>query len=445
MSTIFSAPRKAASGFFERINNAAATPAFGLGLGLLQGDPQGGMRNAFFLTQAANQRAALEQRQLQAAQQAQAQAAAAGARAKQQTFQNEMALRKDARAQAEFERGPADTSIIKDAQYLYPDDIQKQREHIRRRTLKPASQVTVNTGQQQSEFQKGIGKFQAEQFTGFQSEAQEANNQLASVAQLEELLASGVATGPLAQASLPLRRFAADLGLNVNDASIAGQETFRTVTNQMALRLRNPESGMGLTGATSDRDLKFLKESVPGLEKTEAGNRLIIDFYKRAQRRKIEVAQLAEQYAAQHGNLTGFAQHARRWADENPLFTAADVEAVKGAAAATGGGLSRDERAELEALRKELGQGTSGKSWSGCGSSSACKSWRRRRPPQARRRRRRRRPECASRTLPDAPQTPPCSTSATKSAPRASPALAAGLWAWRTPSVNVTCRRSRER
>ena len=40
--------------------------------------------------------------------------------------------------------------------------------------------------------------------------------------------------------------------------------------------MRNPASGMGLTGSTSNRDLTFLKGSVAGLSKTPEGNKLIL-------------------------------------------------------------------------------------------------------------------------------------------------------------------------
>ena len=58
----------------------------------------------------------------------------------------------------------------------------------------------------------------------------------------------------------------------------------------MALRLRNPESGLGLTGNTSNKDLQFLKDSVVGLARTEQGNKLIIKFMMRQNDMKKAVA-----------------------------------------------------------------------------------------------------------------------------------------------------------
>lgn len=202
--------------------------------------------------------------------------------------------------------------------------------------------IDVNTGQQvqgfrpaakkplveveapspgETEFEKGVGRAQAESYTGLQSQASEANNQIFQVAQLEELLDQGVPTGPMSSATVGIRALAKDFGIDVDAEGLAQQEAFRTVANQMALRLRNPESGLGLTGNTSERDLQFLRESVPGLMQTEAGNRKIIELYKRAQQRKIDTAKLAEEYVADNGAMTGFSSFLAEWAKNNPLVS----------------------------------------------------------------------------------------------------------------------------
>jgi len=66
-------------------------------------------------------------------------------------------------------------------------------------------------------------------------------------------------------------------------------EVIRALGNQLALRMRNPSSGLGLTGSTSNKDLIFLKESVVNLQKTEQGNRALIDNQKRLNKMKRDV------------------------------------------------------------------------------------------------------------------------------------------------------------
>ena len=69
----------------------------------------------------------------------------------------------------------------------------------------------------------------------------------------------------------------------------------------MALRLRNPTSGLGLTGSTSNKDLDFLKASVPGLQRSEAGNIKIIEYTKRVNQFKRNVAAEQGRLIAENG------------------------------------------------------------------------------------------------------------------------------------------------
>lgn len=344
---LFPQLQKTAGGFFDRINQAAANPSFALGIGFLNGNPQGGFQQAAMI------------RQQQAEQQQQQQAMQAAQQQAMQKIQQQ-ALENDYKERDLKQRAMTDAQ--KTAAFI-TDDPAEQKSLVKRMyeaKIAGETKPLVSLNQtQEREFSKGVGKLQAEQYGKVTGEGAEANNQLVAVAQLEEILNSGIATGPIANAALPVKQLASSLGLDVDNERIAKQETFRTITNQMALRLRNPESGLGLTGSTSERDLQFLKDSVPGLDKTEAGNRLIIDFYKRAQNRKIEAAGLAEKYVEQTGSLTGFSSYAKAWADQNPLFTDEDrarAKAAKDAPAAAGAelfpGFSALSPAEQERARK---------------------------------------------------------------------------------------------
>jgi len=147
---------------------------------------------------------------------------------------------------------------------------------------------------------------------------------------MENLMDEGLETGRLQRAMVPMQQLASDFGIKVD--GLSEKETFRALSNQLALTLRNPESGMGLTGNTSNRDVIFLKESVPGLEKSEAGNRLILKAFKKFEERKIQVANLAEQYAIENGTLAGFQQYMEDWSEQNPLFTEEERREIEAAA-----------------------------------------------------------------------------------------------------------------
>ena len=76
--------------------------------------------------------------------------------------------------------------------------------------------------------------------------------------------------------------------------------------------LRNSASSMGLTGNTSNRDIKFLKESVAGLEKTEEGNRIILEAFKRLQQRARDVYNKYQDYLAKNNyDVTGWRYRSR--------------------------------------------------------------------------------------------------------------------------------------
>jgi hypothetical protein len=120
---------------------------------------------------------------------------------------------------------------------------------------------------------------------GFADEARSQNMQLEIV---KRTIQQGARTGWGEETLLNLRSMAESFGINTGDLS--GQELIRKTSNEMALRLRNPESGLGLTGNTSNKDLEFLKQSVIGLQRTERGNLKIIDVMQKFNNLKISLA-----------------------------------------------------------------------------------------------------------------------------------------------------------
>lgn len=70
---------------------------------------------------------------------------------------------------------------------------------------------------------------------------------------------------------------------------MAEAEVFNAISNQLALLIRNPDSGMGLPGATSNRDLNFLIESVPNLGTSVEGNKLLLEVYDKMYNLQVDV------------------------------------------------------------------------------------------------------------------------------------------------------------
>lgn len=107
--------------------------------------------------------------------------------------------------------------------------------------------------------------------------------------QMRELLDSGLQTGALAKLSKGAKSFVQSLFPDTEIEGLAEAEVFNAVSNQLALLIRNPDSGMGLPGATSNRDLSFLIESVPNLGTSVEGNKLLLDVYDKMYNLQVDV------------------------------------------------------------------------------------------------------------------------------------------------------------
>src|SRR5690606_10596960 len=131
---------------------------------------------------------------------------------------------------------------------------------------------------------------------------------------------TGVRTGFGAEAELNLRQLGAAMGIDTDPEKLAGGELIRSIQNRMALTMRSPDGGMGMPGALSDRDIKFLKDSQIGIDRSPEGNQRMLEAYRKMEQRKVELAQLADQYVEQNGQLdAGFNKAVREYAKANPL------------------------------------------------------------------------------------------------------------------------------
>ena len=92
------------------------------------------------------------------------------------------------------------------------------------------------------------------------------------------------------------------------------------MAKQAALDTMVGSLGSGFSNA--DRD--FVTEQVPTLTNTPEGNRHLITVQRKLNQRKMQIAQLARQYAGEHeGRIdAGFDDYLSKWADANPLFPA---------------------------------------------------------------------------------------------------------------------------
>jgi len=165
------------------------------------------------------------------------------------------------------------------------------------------------------------------------NEAIDASNRSDSLyAQVQELqnfrdVARTTPTGFWADATLGIRTALADLGI-INDPNIPGQQLLQAMANQQALRLRNPDSGFGLTGNTSNRDISFLTNAVARLGNTPEGNEAILTIMIAKQRREAQLEAERSDYIWENGDLQGWNEYRTRWIEENPFLLPEEERAL---------------------------------------------------------------------------------------------------------------------
>lgn len=158
-----------------------------------------------------------------------------------------------------------------------------------------------------------------------QTSASQSADMLGNLDALQSAFSTGITTGFGGESLQKLRKIGLSLGIGDADKAAAG-ELVNSVANQLALQMRNPANGGGLTGSTSDADREFLKAAQANLGNSPEGNALIMIAARKAAERKIQIANMADAYIQKNGMLDpGFNQQVREFKQANPLFTADDL------------------------------------------------------------------------------------------------------------------------
>lgn len=193
---------------------------------------------------------------------------------------------------------------------------------------KPLVQLnqTQETAQQKA-YGKGVGEYYSKRFTTLQTAADTARMQNSRLDRLDQLL-DQTFTGTFAGKIVDIKAAAKTFGIDLTSlpGNVAPAQAAMALGNQMALELRNPAGGAGMPGSMSNSDRDFLQSMVPGLAQTPEGRKLLISALKKVNRRSIDVARMARDYARKHGGLdAGFEGELQAWSDKNPLFSKSDL------------------------------------------------------------------------------------------------------------------------
>lgn len=171
-----------------------------------------------------------------------------------------------------------------------------------------------------STFDKETAKQLARQMPKVQQDAINAQSRLVRLAQTEKEL-SGAITGTGATAELAAKRVANFAsGGAAYGGDIQKTERLQRFLGESALELRNPSGGAGMPGAISDADREFLQNMAGRIENQEASVAEVLAARKAIEQRKIQVAQAANDYIKENGQLdSGFYATLQAIAQSNPL------------------------------------------------------------------------------------------------------------------------------
>lgn len=182
----------------------------------------------------------------------------------------------------------------------------------------------------ENEYDKTLGKAQAEEFLGLQNAPIKRGQVLSQMEQVHGLLGD---RGGFMGSTLQEMKMAADR-LGVPIAGMDADQAAQAVSNDLALKLRSTGDGGGMPGAMSDADRQFLYKQVPSIDMTPQGRAKLIEVHRRMLNREGQVAELARAYASQHGRLDSGFYGALTQLRDQPLFD--DFHQATGASAPQG-------------------------------------------------------------------------------------------------------------
>ena len=224
--------------------------------------------------------------------------------------------------------------------------------------------VNIDLGPQETAREKAIGeaegKLVVKRFGDFVDTNKTISSRLGNLRLAKKFLVGRgegdeISTGSLAKMGVAFKKIGlavlpTEFSKNfIDTGKLARQEAFISRASLEALFLRNPKSGLGLTGNTSERDLLFLQEAVFGLGRTFEGNLLIIEALEERDKHEKAKTQLAIKFYREHGkSFDGWEEARDKFEEKSPMISAKLRNKI---AAATAG---QPSKVELEQRRQEL-------------------------------------------------------------------------------------------
>ena len=206
------------------------------------------------------------------------------------------------------------TNAMVEAATIYPypegaDDAAKvaidkqRRDYLLKRTLKEEGDVVIKMPPGPEAGQEKLYEFFVDEEKRFKAEAREAEKTLVQSHQMLRILqVSGIRTGAMAGFFNQFKKVAIAMFPGLEDEwgeDIGATDAVIALGNRAALALKKM-----MPGPLSDKDIKFIMDSAPGLARMEGGNLILLSLMIRGAERSMLYGRLATEYAQQ--NESGF-------------------------------------------------------------------------------------------------------------------------------------------
>lgn len=175
-------------------------------------------------------------------------------------------------------------------------------------------------------YQDENSKAAADQYKQIQTAGFVAPSKISKYQQLGALLENHDG-GKLSGTGLDIAQYANSMGMNI-DKNLANKEAARSLSNEIALTLRNTANGEGMPGSMSDSDRAFLVNMTPNMSQSAEGRKILIDSQVKVLQRQADTARMARLWQQKYGRIdavnpaTGknFFDNLQEWSGQNPLF-----------------------------------------------------------------------------------------------------------------------------
>jgi hypothetical protein len=169
---------------------------------------------------------------------------------------------------------------------------------------KRAEAPSINIDQRgETKFAEELGRLDAQRVDDVSEKAGVAHNKLVEIERMKIALESGRFTpGAFGHGRHFISQMAELVGISSDDIwEGLGDPAVADTLDAASMKLA-AEAAKDL-GRITNMSLGFIRDSLPALTRTRAGNEIIIEVMQRAAQREIEIAQLADEYVNTYGTL----------------------------------------------------------------------------------------------------------------------------------------------